>query len=66
MGNMIIALRKWLPYSLAGAAVSVAVGFVFHLPTPQMLVSAAMTAGLIFSGMAMYSKGRGREQEKVQ
>lgn len=66
MGNLNIALRKWLPYSLAGAAISVAVGFVFHLPTPQMLVSAAMTAGLIFSGMAMHAKGRGREQEKTQ
>jgi hypothetical protein len=60
------ALRTWIPYSMAGAAVSAIVGFVFHLPMPQVLVSAGMTAGLIFSGMAMHSQGRGKEQQKAQ
>jgi hypothetical protein len=60
-----LAVTKWIPYSSAGAAISFVVGFVFGLPPAQVIVSAAMTATLIFSGLFFQSYGREKEQ-KVQ
>ncbi len=60
------AVTKWLPYSSVGAAISFVVGFVFSLPPPQVIISAAMTATLIFSGLAMQSYGREKEKPKIQ
>ena len=60
------ALTKWIPYSSVGAAISFVIGFVFNLPPPQVIVAAAMTATLIFSGLAMQSYGREKESSKVQ
>ena len=61
-----LAVTKWIPYSSVGAAISFVVGFVFSLPPPQVIVSAAMAATLIFSGLAMQSYGREKEQAKTQ
>ena len=59
------AVTKWIPYSSA-AAISFVVGFIFHLPPAQVIVSAAMTATLIFSGLLFQSFGREKEQAKTQ
>ena len=61
-----LAVTKWIPYSSVGAAISFVVGFVFNLPPPQVIVSAAMTATLIFTGLAMQSYGREKEQQEQQ
>ena len=61
-----MAVTKWIPYSSVGAAVSFVVGFVFGLPPAQVIVSAAMTATLIFSGLLFQSYGREKEQQKIQ
>jgi len=61
-----LAVTKWIPYSAVGAGISFVVGFVFSLTPQQVIVSAALAAALIFSGLAMQSFGREREQSKVQ
>jgi hypothetical protein len=61
-----MAVTKWIPYSSAGAAISFVVGFVFGLPPAQVIVPAAMTAALIFSGLFFQSHGRGKEQQQVR
>ncbi|MCI0561225.1 MAG: hypothetical protein MN733_22290 [Nitrososphaera sp.] len=59
------AVTKWIPYSSVGAAISFVIGFVFGLPPLQVVITAAMTATLIFSGLAMQSYGREKEQAKA-
>jgi hypothetical protein len=61
-----MAVTKWIPYSSIGAAISFVVGFVFGLPPAQVIVSAAMTSTLIFSGLLFQSYGREKEQAKAQ
>lgn len=61
-----MAVTKWIPYSSAGAAISFVVGFVFGLPPAQVIVSAAMAATLIFSGLLFQSFGREKEQAKAK
>ena len=61
-----LAMTKWIPYSSVGAAISFVVGFVFHLQPPQVIISAAMTATLIFTGLLMQSHGREKEQSRTQ
>ncbi|HKX81536.1 MAG TPA: hypothetical protein VJL54_04705 [Nitrososphaera sp.] len=61
-----LAVTKWIPYSAVGAGISFVVGFVFNLAPQQVIVSAALAATLIFSGLAMQSFGREKEQAKVQ
>ena len=61
-----MAVTKWIPYSAVGAGISFVVGFVFNLAPRQVIVSAALAATLIFSGLAMQSFGREKEQAKVQ
>jgi hypothetical protein len=60
------AVTKWVPYGSAGAAISFVVGFIFNLSPAQVIVSAAMTATLIFSGLLFQWYGREREEAKVQ
>lgn len=60
-----MAVTKWIPYSSAGAAISFVAGFVLGLPPAQVIVSAAMTATLIFSGLLFQSYGREKEQAKT-
>jgi hypothetical protein len=59
-----LAVTKWIPLSSVGAAVSFVVGFIFNLPPTQVIVAAAMTATLVFSGLAMQSYGRGAAADK--
>ena len=59
-----LAVTKWIPLSSVGAAISFVVGFMFHVPPTQVIISAAMTGTLVFSALAMQSYGRGAEEEK--
>lgn len=56
-----LAVTKWLPLSSVGAAISFVAGFVLHLAPAQVIVSAAMTSTLIFSGFLFQSFGREKE-----
>jgi uncharacterized membrane protein len=59
-----LAVMKWIPLSSIGAAISFVVGFILNVPPTQVIISAAMTATLIFSALAMQSYGRASEEEK--
>jgi hypothetical protein len=61
-----MAVTKWIPYSSVGAAISFVIGFIFGLAPAQVIISAAMTSTLIFSGLLFQSYGREKEQAKVQ
>ncbi len=60
-----LAVTKWLPLSSAGAAISFMAGLVLHLPPAQVIISAAMTATLVFSGFVFQSFGREKELAKA-
>jgi FtsH-binding integral membrane protein len=55
------AATKWLPMSAIGAAIPFVIGVVMRLPVEQVLISAAMTSALVFSGLWMQSYGRERQ-----
>ncbi len=52
---------KWLPMSAIGAAIPFVVGVIMQLPVEQVLVAAALTSTLVFSGLWMQSYGRERQ-----
>lgn len=56
-----LAATKWLPMSAIGAAIPFVIGVVMRLPVEMVLVSAAMTSTLVFSGLWMQSYGRERQ-----
>ena len=56
-----LAATKWLPMSAIGAAIPFVIGVVIQLPVQQVLVAAALTSTLVFSGLWMQSYGRERQ-----
>jgi hypothetical protein len=56
-----LAATKWLPMSAIGAAIPFVIGVVMQLPVQQVLVAAALTSTLVFSGLWMQSYGRERQ-----
>jgi hypothetical protein len=56
-----LAATKWLPLSAIGAAIPFVIGFILQLPEMQILVAAAVTSTLVFSGLWMQSYGRERQ-----
>lgn len=60
-----LAVTKWLPLSSAGAGISFMAGLVLHLSPAQVIISAAMTATLVFSGFVFQSFGREKELAKA-
>jgi hypothetical protein len=58
-----VAIRKWLPLSLAGAAISLITALVFHVPIGRAVVAIAFVVVLIFSGFFFRSFGRGEQGE---
>jgi sulfite exporter TauE/SafE len=56
-----LALKRWLPYSLVGAAISLVTALVFHIPLSKTIVAMALAMVLIFSGFLLRSFGRGEE-----
>ncbi|MEP0824206.1 MAG: hypothetical protein HRF40_01840 [Nitrososphaera sp.] len=61
-----LAATRWIPYSSAGAAVSLVAGFLLGLPPIQVIVSTALTATLIFSGLFFQSYGREEKGQEVR
>lgn len=53
-----LAVTKWLTLSAVGAGISFVAGFVLNLAPAQVIVAAAMTATLVFSGLVFQSFGR--------
>lgn len=62
MDRMKEAMTKWLPYSAMAAGISFVVGFILHVPPPQVITSVGLSAILVFSGLAMRSYGRQGKQ----
>jgi hypothetical protein len=56
-----LAATKWLPLSAVGAAIPFVIGSIMQLPVAQVLVAAALTCTLVFSGLWMQSYGRERQ-----
>jgi hypothetical protein len=44
-----VAIRRWLPYSLVGAAIFLVIALVFHVPLGRAIVAIALAMVLIFS-----------------
>ena len=63
MDRSSVAIRKWLPLSLAGAAISLTIALVFHVPIGRAIVAIALVVVLIFSGFLFRSFGRGEQGE---
>ena len=62
MNSLSLAIRRWLPYSLVGAAISLVTALVFHVPVGRTIVAMALAMVLIFSGFLLRSFGRGKEE----
>ncbi|MFL6490064.1 MAG: hypothetical protein ACJ70M_01020 [Nitrososphaera sp.] len=56
-----LAATKWLPMSAVGAAIPFVIGSIMQLPVGQVLVAAALTSTLVFTGLWMQSYGRERQ-----
>ncbi len=56
-----LAATKWLPMSAIGAAIPFVIGVIMQIPVQQVLVAAALTSTLVFSGLWMQSYGRERQ-----
>jgi sulfite exporter TauE/SafE len=57
-----LAIRRWLPYSLVGAAISLVTALVFHISLAKTVVAIALATVLIFSGFLLRSFGKGKEE----
>jgi sulfite exporter TauE/SafE len=57
-----LAIRRWLPYSLVGAAISLLTALVFHISLAKTVVAIALAMVLIFSGFLLRSFGKGKEE----
>jgi hypothetical protein len=58
-----LAATKWLPMSAIGAAIPFVIGVVMQLTVEQVLVPAAMTGALVFSGLFIQSYGREKDRK---
>jgi uncharacterized membrane protein len=55
-----VALKKWLPLSIAGAAISLITALLLNVPLGKTIVAIALTGVLIFSGFLLRSFGKGK------
>jgi sulfite exporter TauE/SafE len=62
LNRLSLAIRRWLPYSLVGAAISLVTALVFHVPVGRTIVAMALAMVLIFSGFLLRSFGKGKEE----
>ena len=60
-----LAATKWLPMSGLGAAIPFVIGSIMQLPVGQVLIAAALTSTLVFSGLWMQSYGRERQYKST-
>lgn len=63
MDRSSVAIKKWLPFSLIGAAISLVTALVLHAPLGKTIVAIALTVVLIFSGFLLRSFGKAKEEE---
>ena len=62
-GYIFVAIKKWLPFSLIGGAISLVTALVLHVPLGKTIVAIALTVVLIFSGFLLRSFGKAKEEE---
>ncbi len=62
MDRYSLAIRRWLPYSVVRAAISLAAALVFHISLAKTVVAIALAMVLIFSGFLLRSFGKGKEE----
>ncbi|MGA9149942.1 MAG: hypothetical protein WBZ36_05135 [Candidatus Nitrosopolaris sp.] len=62
MDRYSLAIRRWLPYSLVGVAISLVTALVFHISLAKTVVAIALAMVLIFSGFLLRSFGKGKEE----
>jgi len=55
-----VALKKWLPLSLVGAAISLITALLLNVPQGKTNVAIVLTGVLIFSGFLLRSFGNGK------
>ena len=60
MDRSSVALKKWLPLSLVGAAISLITALLLNVPLGKTNVAIALTGVLIFSGFLLRSFGNGK------
>lgn len=60
-----LAATRWLPMSSIGAAIPFVIGVIMRLPVEQVLIAAAMTSTLVFSGLWMQSYGREKQYKSA-
>ena len=63
MDRSSVAIKKWLPFSLIGAAISLVTALVLNAPLGKTIVAIALTVVLIFSGFLLRSFGKAKEEE---
>lgn len=63
MDRSSVAIKKWLPFSLIGRAISLVTALVLHAPLGKTIVAIALTVVLIFSGFLLRSFGKAKEEE---
>jgi hypothetical protein len=56
-----LAIKRWLPYSLVGAAISFVTALVFHVSLSKTIGAMALAMVLIFSGFLLRSFGKGED-----
>jgi hypothetical protein len=56
---------RWLQFAAMGAGISAVAGLALQVLLPQLLVSSALTAGLVFSAGLFQSKGRPERAERL-
>ncbi|HET7147756.1 MAG TPA: hypothetical protein VFI73_04585 [Candidatus Nitrosopolaris sp.] len=62
MDKYSLAIKKWLLFSLIGAAISLVTALLLQAPLGKTIVAIALTAVLIFSGFLLRSFGKGKEE----
>ncbi|MGB7957067.1 MAG: hypothetical protein WCF23_24090 [Candidatus Nitrosopolaris sp.] len=63
MDRSSVAIKKWLLFSLIGAAISLVTALALHAPLGKTIVAIALTVVLIFSGFLLRSFGKAKEEE---
>ena len=60
-----VAIKKWLPLSIIGAAISLVTALALNVPIGKTIVAIALVGLLIFSGFLLRSFGKGEGEEGV-
>jgi len=58
-----VVIKKWLPLSIVGAAISLVTAVALNVPIGKTIVAIALVGVLIFSGLLLKSFGKGEGEE---